>query len=321
MSQKYYPYFRGRQFELIALRELVTAGKLSPDIIPVIEPVKASSTLITTIKAFNDNGREIAIVVNPEYGNFIEEVTSAQEPRQGEMQSILSQPNVKRALIQNGQLDVMLPALKDQIVGEGDRWIAIYTSGEYLDKSVELSKKYGIKYTTNLIPDEAAFRRKLRGLGERISFKDVFRKRSRNSDYKEMEDELFTEEHVYAKDDGYSGTGDYSIVGGDYIDSGFAPYAVAIHIVYRGDEKSLRVHHFVSDSNDGIDDPAGKFSEAARKMVSWYNDHKDVCPRTMGLGQLIDIYEAGMYPGLGALKKFTIMHHLEVMGEVLNGML
>lgn len=42
----YFPYLRGRQFELIALRELLENGVLSDRIIPIIEPVKLSSTLI-----------------------------------------------------------------------------------------------------------------------------------------------------------------------------------------------------------------------------------------------------------------------------------
>ena len=42
----------------------------------------------------------------------------------------------------------------------------------------------------------------------------------------------------------------YSIVGKEYSDSGFAPYAVAIHIVYPASisDETLRIHHFVSDS-------------------------------------------------------------------------
>ena len=35
----YFPYLRGRQFELIALRDLVDKGVLSDKIIPIIEPL------------------------------------------------------------------------------------------------------------------------------------------------------------------------------------------------------------------------------------------------------------------------------------------
>lgn len=48
----YYPYLRGRQFELLALRELVNENLLSEKIVPIIEPVKLTSTFFKTIKAF-----------------------------------------------------------------------------------------------------------------------------------------------------------------------------------------------------------------------------------------------------------------------------
>lgn len=53
----YFPYLRGRQFELIALRDLVDKGVLSDKIIPIIEPVKLSSTLIKTIESYGKKGR------------------------------------------------------------------------------------------------------------------------------------------------------------------------------------------------------------------------------------------------------------------------
>lgn len=41
----YYPILRGRQNELLAIRELLSADKLEK-VVPIIEPVKASSTLL-----------------------------------------------------------------------------------------------------------------------------------------------------------------------------------------------------------------------------------------------------------------------------------
>lgn len=45
----YFPYLRGRQYELIAIRELIEKGKLSSFVVPIIEPVKLSSTLSNTL--------------------------------------------------------------------------------------------------------------------------------------------------------------------------------------------------------------------------------------------------------------------------------
>ena len=46
----YFPYLRGRQFELIALRELLEGKRISEKVIPIIEPVKPSSTLLKTLE-------------------------------------------------------------------------------------------------------------------------------------------------------------------------------------------------------------------------------------------------------------------------------
>ena len=66
----YFPYLRGRQFELIALRELVEKGVLSSRITPIIEPVKLSSTLVKTIEAYGENSKQLAIITNPKVGSF-----------------------------------------------------------------------------------------------------------------------------------------------------------------------------------------------------------------------------------------------------------
>ncbi|MDD4049191.1 MAG: sce7725 family protein, partial [Clostridia bacterium] len=48
----YFLYLRGKQFELIAIRELLENSLLSDKIIPIVEPVKLSSTLIKTVQTF-----------------------------------------------------------------------------------------------------------------------------------------------------------------------------------------------------------------------------------------------------------------------------
>ena len=45
----YFPYLRGRQFELIALRELIENDCINSSIIPIIEPVKPTANLLKTI--------------------------------------------------------------------------------------------------------------------------------------------------------------------------------------------------------------------------------------------------------------------------------
>ena len=171
--------------------------------------------------------------------------------------------------------------------------------------------KTNVKY--NLIPDESGFRRKIRN--NRVLLADKFNKQERNNDYIEIDDEPFSEDHLYYVDDGYIGFSDYTVVGEEYNDTGFAPYAVAIHIVYFDSDESLRVKHFVSDSNDDISDPAGKFQEALAKLVEW-NKKKQL--KTVAMKEFENLYSREAYPGLGTVKKLSIMHHLELIGKYLD---
>lgn len=48
----YYPYLRGKQFDLLALKESVNRGLLSKRIEPIIEPVRDSATLKGVVELF-----------------------------------------------------------------------------------------------------------------------------------------------------------------------------------------------------------------------------------------------------------------------------
>lgn len=64
----YYPYVRGKQFELILLRD--NAEFLAKNNIhPIIEPVKKDFTaLIRSMKAMNKNSVDCTLIVNPVAG-------------------------------------------------------------------------------------------------------------------------------------------------------------------------------------------------------------------------------------------------------------
>ena len=48
----YFPYIRGKQFDLLALKALLEQDCLPDAIQPIIEPVKQSKTFWTTIDLF-----------------------------------------------------------------------------------------------------------------------------------------------------------------------------------------------------------------------------------------------------------------------------
>lgn len=66
----YFPFIRGKQFELNALREL--APLLNNKIYkPIIEPVRKNLLpLVRTIKELNENNIIPIIIINPNLGDF-----------------------------------------------------------------------------------------------------------------------------------------------------------------------------------------------------------------------------------------------------------
>lgn len=308
----YFPYVRGRQYELLALRDLAKYGLLSSKILPVVEPVKLSSTLLTTMEEFVKNNKKLAIVCNPSVGSFSNEMKDEEKgSNRRKFWDLLGNNMIVKAHIMNPNSDKQLEVWKNTRGIQKDDWLIVCNKRDFVDSYLTIFKDITPQYV--LIPDE--YRRKIRK--GRVLFEDKFKKCDRNSDYLKNPDEFYSEDHLYFKEDGFIGFGDYSIIGNDYMEAGFAPYAVAVHIIYFNQDKSLRIHHFVSDSNEDIQNPAKKFYEALdklKKSIEQYN-----IPKTMGITKFLQYYDNEMYPGLGSVKKLSLMHHLELMGRYLDG--
>lgn len=302
----YFPYFRGRQYELLALKELATKRLISPSVIPVIEPVKLIPALNNSLAAFQAASLPIALVINPNVGDLTDEPQIINELLEKHFSS-----NIIPAILTNESAEEGLTKLNDKRISMNDL-LTVLNSPDSL-KTYQALFHQTPKYT--LCPYDRHIRRVVKE--NSVLFENKFNKKSRNADY--PEDEFFSNDHIDYLEDDYIGFGDYSIIGSDYIESGFAPYAVAIHIVYFAEDNSLRIRHFVSDSNDDISDVAGKFYEAVSKLHLWYTTEKQGHQLTTGLQTLLDHFNNKTYPGLPTLKKLSIMHHLELVDRYLNG--
>mgnify|MGYP000848758752 CR=1 FL=1 len=308
----YFPILRGRQFELLALRECVRKDILSNQIIPIIEPVKASSTYVKTIDTFITLNKSIAVIINPQIGTFDKGLSKENNISiRQKVSEQLKNSNIIPSFYVTPKLGMDI----DSAQQDGhpiDSLLLLCDNPDYLSIYEEVVGNDRPLY--NVIPDQGDFRRRIRP--NRIMCQDHFPKQMRNVDYLAKETEFFSSDHLYYQDDGYKGFSDYSIVGKEYTETGFAPYAVAIHIVYFDDKHILRIAHFVSDSNDDIYDPARKFAEAVEKLVKW---NKTMRLNTIGIQEFENAYRNQIYPGLGVVKKYSIMHHLELMSKYLDG--
>ena len=308
----YFPYLRGRLFELIAIRELIENSLMSRNVMPVIEPVKLSAALIKTLTFFQQSDRELGLVRNPQVGSMNKDLADEKFKKEKErLYELLTTSNVITFLYADANLSKNLSNVGRKGINKRDVATICITQ----DAIPHFESAYDSDSPRfNFILDESAFRRRMPR--QRVMFEDRFSKKNRNVDYLDKQDELFSSDHLYYRQEGYLGFSDFSVVGDEYSETGFAPYAVAIHIVYFADDGIMRVRHFVSDTNDDITDPAGKFAEALEKLVKWNQSQK---LDTFALKTFEDMYKNRSYPGLGTVKKLSIMHHLELISRFLDG--
>lgn len=310
----YYPFIRGRQYDLLALRELQTRELLSERVIPIIEPIKLSSTLISTVKIFEEKQRKLIIVTNPRVGSFNGELALPSVFQQ--FRELMLNNIVIIGHHLNKDSDSQIKQLKEEFNVTLEEMAIIHSDRKLVTLYREIFNE--LKAKLNIIPSDNSFRRQLSGQ-DLAGLNDKFNKLPRNVDYLEQENEFYSEEHLFFKDEGYVGFSDYSVVGEEYNESGFAPYAVAIHIVYPNAENALEIMHFVSNSNSDTSDPAGKFSEALEKLIIWYEQYEsDIRMDTYAMKCFLQHYKEGTYPGLPTLKKLSIMHHLELIGKLID---
>lgn len=305
----YYPYLRGRQYELLALRESVkNESIISKNIIPILEPVRASSTLLSTLSEFINYKHNIVVIRNPNVGDFEVELGLRNDFKE-KYEELIKNPFINYAYI--------LTSKKiDEIFAEVDTINDRNVFFIYDDSSVaeQISKRMNKANIFSLVPDKSIFRRKLKN---RIILEDCFNKQDRNADYEKNIDEYFSENQLIYLDDDWSGFSDFSIVGDNYTESGFSPKVVAIHMVYFSNDNILRVHHFLSKNDDSIENIPGKFNEALTELLS-FPFFSEVNNKSFALSQFDELKNQEKFPGLGTVKKLSIMHHLELMSNFLG---
>lgn len=300
----YFPYLRGKQEELLALREVVEI--ISERIIPIVEPVKNSSTFKKCIELFTLHKKKIAVVFNPKVGDFEDELDNLSYENQLDfIKDLYSNPYVIPVIIVDSELENILTTL--QSFGKSVKdIIVVHTERDFIDLYDDVFQLEQPMFT--LIPNRHTFfSRRMNA----VIFKDVFNKRIRNQDYAQRADEFFSEWHKLYQEEGFVGFSDYSIVGRDFT-SGFLPYAVAIHIVYQNNEV-LRVRHYVSDSNLDSSGQSQKKLEALTKLDADYDFHV----HTIGIENFRNLSIHGLNTSLGTIKRYSIMHHIELINQIL----
>lgn len=308
----YYPFLRARQFELIALRELAAEGATQGVIVPILEPVKEThNNLNLAHKVFQEKSQSAYLVVNPNFGElagdsqiYIEYLATLNyEVFMPAFHYRNNAEYINQSIEQFGLTNCMLICEND-IEGDDTNFKSI----------AELEAVSHI--TVNDPGRNRSLNRYISGLQKGfIRLDDLFEKKDRNSDFLDVIEHRFSEEHIHYSNEGFEGFSDYTVLPSEYVEGGSTPRAVVIHLTYLNIQNEIWIRHFTSETNDSIANVQGKFAEAAAKAV-------DYCRRNglsnSAITELETYFDTEHYPGLGSVKKLSIKNHLLVLSNFLR---
>lgn len=310
----YYPYFRGKQFELIAIREMAEL-MANKGFVPIIEPVKDNLSGLGRVLdlIYNANGK-VVVIVNPRHGyhrsdgreilTFLDKNYSTKKcVNVGILLTATTNINDVLDLIQHCQMNFSIILIHAGFTEERALASQIHQY-QSISSNVFVENHCGKLYRQNFTNHH------------QVLLRDGFIRRP-NREYPQVE--FFSDLHVTYKSDNVDGFGDFLIVGDDYSESGGPAYAVAIHLTFIDPNKynSMYIYHFVSDRQDTPTDPAGKFGEALTKLVDHFNSGSSKIFKTAAVGEFFDLHERQHFPGLGYIKKLSMIHHIQTLAQFL----
>jgi hypothetical protein len=311
VAAMYHPYFRGKQYELITIREnaelLANSG-----FVPIVEPVKeALNGLGRALASVGDAGGRAVVIVNPHHGDHADDGERIIEFLDA---GSLEGADVSPAVLLKEQFPVdEAVRLCEEFEEQQVTLIhAGFTNGAALAEALGASMN-GFRHV--FLEDSCGrlYRRHFRG-NDRILLRDGFERR-RNRDHPPVE--FYSDLHVTFAEEGMNGFGDFLTVGDDYSEGGGPAYAVAIHLTFIDSEQdnAMFVRHFLSRRQDTPTDPAGKFAEALDAMIGDLDRRESPILETTAVQEFRQLHADRHYPGLGYAKKLSMQHHIEILAD------
>jgi hypothetical protein len=307
----YHPYFRGKQFDLLCIREMAPIFK-EAGFCPIIEPVRdVLGGLNRALDAMVEVDGRAIVIVNPHLGDLSDSGAPLSDLLK---EKYLDLPGISAGILLKhdttaagalrcyGDHASHSPVLIHAGFGEA-KILAEKMGKQPKDQSHVFLEKYCGKL----------YQKHFSG-GNRILLRDGF-ERKRNRDYEPLEP--FSDLHATFLDEGMDGFGDFLIVGDDYSEAGGPAYAVAIHLTFidPAHDNSMWIYHFVSERQDTPTDPAGKFAEALAKMMKVLNKPNSKVIESSAIKEFRALHRQGHFPGLGHVKKLSMNHHIETLAD------
>jgi hypothetical protein len=311
----YYPFFRGRQYELKALAQLSSTIS-SKKIIPILEPT--GFRFMKDFPKYASNGMTFILIVNPRNRKSPHPQISPQEIRLKIIEKhFAGSDKLNIGIIIDGK--TQLHDIKKGLeVYDKLNKITLVHLGAYKDPKALLALIDNYSNVNRHVFDEGTTTEEYRaGFGRdkrlRVILRDSFIREVRNADYP-ADSYVFSELHKTFAKEGYDGFGDYTITGNSIKEGGGPAHAVAIHFTF-AQKNNAMMQHFVSDRTTGASDTPGKFREANKKLNSFLSGSSHVFG--IGANEYINYHDKRHFPNLGNVKRASMIRHVEVYSKLI----
>lgn len=326
----YYPILRGKRFELLALRDVASMLGESQTIFPIIEPVRVATVetdLVRAMLSLVEHHVPFGVVVDPTVGectgpegpavflNAFREIEDWHE----RLSPYLHFVTVASPASHHGVAGNLVRA--DPSLQRVSELVWCPEAVDVRQLGLDLS---GFPVVAMLAPARrmiSRLSRDVRPHPAQVLFSDPFPVQLTNTDYVGRTESIFTDEHLYLDEEGLDGFADFATIGGRFTEGGGAPKVVVIHWTYSktpepGESGSpIYLNHFWSDEEDNLRDVAAKYAKASGKLLAFAR--AEGLPDNPALEAIRDYDNRGAFPGLGMLKKFSIVNHLHVVAAAL----
>ncbi|MFC6171319.1 sce7725 family protein [Loigolactobacillus jiayinensis] len=287
----YYPYLRGKQFELQALLALLNTQQLPATVIPIIEPVRDSRYLVDCVAAFVTARRPLIVIVNPQVGTY-EQHRQQRFP----LTKWWASPWLRAGLLVSETV-----ALSDYQAAA----VLIYTQPTVLLRLPAPQPQQLVIVGPS--------HRLWRQLNAQVTLTDPVPRGWDGADYLLQPRTFFGDQPWFSDTVGFS---DFVIAGAGYSEKGYPlPYVrLSLSVPYH---RQLWLQHFISTDFSDFKQPKAKYFSAGTQLMAWLAEHPEM-PSTQGLQALEQSLREQHFPGLGKVKQWLLMHHIELVGSILS---
>lgn len=302
---KFFPYLRGKTYELSAIERALPALTKNGKIMPVVEPVRAKTKrIVNKAGAFGKANLPVALVMNPQVGELVG-APGATAQLLGDMRA--AGATVVPVMIVHNQL---LPIDVQQFQAHVSAGQSIHLHVDLANVLVAAALQQAAP-SVNLFVSGTAGGTHQAAFPNRALLRDGFRAQTKNANYPTQS--FFSDLHLTYASSGFVGFGDFAIVGDYYTAGGGPAYAVAIHMTEDHGKQGIVCNHFLSTSNTTTANAPGKFGEAVGALAAYSRQHPGAIDFSAACQELLQHHVSGTWPGLGDLKRLSIQHHLELM--------